>query len=554
VLGKAEAEESARRVVLEKEATQRGPLVHPAHPTFGVASRPSSNAGYVVDRRVNGVAVADGKVPQVGTVVHAPTSVGNKLVTADPIITRHVSRDHVGADGVTRRAQWTVVARREYAADLSASNGLYNVLTFGTNPADPTTPWQASIANEFEQYSYDNWEAELKTAANTGVSGRHGLALDYVVSDAPPATKTVLYGTNGAAAAAPWENVSIRMRRDPTDYLNTYFIGPVPAGADPKFYSAANLFVFNQGISGTALVSEIWVSYETWMLEATLENLGGPLPALHLVVPTPTSGGTGGDSWQIASGSSPVYGVSGTVNSFIITLPNVTASYLMTGHIALESAAQAGAMQLTAANYNNTGTMRFHPVTSPTQTNSAFTEAVTRCNKATTPTSSLTLGVYQPLSASDATVSTSGISSLFTARLDVSAGQAVNTSQNSGFTFSCVTVLTSVNTAVPAWVYVIRLPASLSSGLINATRPTKAPTIASATMKPADEKAPVPAAGSAGALAAAVKPPQPTPPSTFQSLTGKWQFVENPKLEHLVGGEPLSPTPRRSRSAAPPLK
>lgn len=357
-LAQAEEDESKRRAALVKEGAEHGPLVHPQHEQFGVTETRAKNGnGYMTEQvpaRGNNFTAA--KVPETAVAGRAPTSLANRRTIGQPTITTHVDRDYLGADGVARKTLWTVVEHEEYVQDLIPNGAAYTNGSIQINPAAATTyPFLSQFSQNFEQYSFHEHQTEHVTQSSTGTTGRQGGVYDYVVTDAAPTSKNVFYGTNGFVATAMWENMAVAMRKVPADYINTFFIGPVPAGADPKFYAPANYFWFVKDSTVSTTVAEAMVRYKVWLLEPTLENASSTANNVaHYVA---SSGAAVG--WTLAGGSNAIATVTGSPTATVMYLPNVTATYYVSGSMGNATAAETKSVTFALTTVNAATTPQF---------------------------------------------------------------------------------------------------------------------------------------------------------------------------------------------------
>ena len=279
-------------------AHKSDPIVRASHPTLGSSAGPKLAAVALGDGRAVGAAMETKAPAVVAQSSFARTTLGNRFDTKEVEVTRHVSRDHVDERGEVRPASWTVVRHSEYVRDIVCVGVAGTPTPFQPvqdlpNPGNTAfAAWLATFAANFEEYVPERIRFEHRTEAGSGVSGRQGGVCDYNVLDATPPSKIVFYSTNGAVAAAVWENMGVEFRRVPGGYNNSYFVGPVAAGADPMMYTPFTYNTMTQDVlmpaSGRYTVAELHVSYEFWFMEPTLENTGSV--ATTLAFQSSTSG------------------------------------------------------------------------------------------------------------------------------------------------------------------------------------------------------------------------------------------------------------------------
>lgn len=396
------AAEVKRRTDLERQVAD-APVLHPtvvagdraAQYTITASGSPEAKTPMAVGGPAAGAGMSANR---------APTALGVRLEHTDPEVTRGVGRDYVGADGTAGRATFTVVKHREYMTDVTCK-----VVTAGTptqfaavqydiNPGNSQfAAWLATFAINYEQYHWERLRMSHVVESSTASAGRHGGMFDYNVTDGAPPNKVVFYSTTGAASAAVWQELGVELRRAPASYINSFFTGPVPAGGDPKMYSPATYNVMTADVlpSGAAngqvyTLSEVFVDYEIWLLEASLETTnvssGGaawtgfvtasngvqPYNVCNAIAANTVTANVPALSMsanQANSGSIVLASSSSNVDIFTVYLPNLTATYAVWG---VYAGASSGAAPLTTT---GGGTTQWVGISSGTTATAVLTNA-----------------------------------------------------------------------------------------------------------------------------------------------------------------------------------
>lgn len=309
--------------------TAKDPVVSAQHASLGV------------ERKDNPYQVMQSTPTLTGAV---GSSTGVQLTTAninrtrgDMQTRRGVRRSYVSSNGEHKSATWTVFKHTEYVRDVVATGTAYNPVQINVNPGNPfVVPMLAQEAILFEEYVIESDEWEFRTQTPVSSGGRFGLAIDYNVSDPPPATKQIMYDTGGAVAGPIYQNLKIHMRRVPANYLNAYFVGAVPSGADPKFYSPYTLNYFTQDSAVTGTIGELFRTYEVWCRETTLDNASGSLTGqvVNMFYPNVSRSNVAIGQWatdlSLVPGAAPLVQITyAAPQGFDINFPNLTRSYLV---------------------------------------------------------------------------------------------------------------------------------------------------------------------------------------------------------------------------------
>lgn len=169
----------------------------------------------------------------------------------------------------------TVIRHREYIGDITGSAAFKIQGAFPINPANPDCfPWLATVAANFEEwvprgicFEYKSMSSNsvVSTAANAGL-GTVIMASQYNPYNPDFTNKSEMENYQWAISTDPsctaMHEVETARRQNP---INEYYTrsGPVPSGADARFYDLAKFFIATNGMQtdGT-VIGELWVTYE----------------------------------------------------------------------------------------------------------------------------------------------------------------------------------------------------------------------------------------------------------------------------------------------------
>lgn len=163
------------------------------------------------------------------------------------------------------------LTHREYLGDVSSSVA-FTKTTYPVNPGISSTfPYLAALAGNFQEYSFKGLVFEFKsTSANALNSTNTALGSVSMVaqyrSDLPaPASKIALLNEMWAVDTKPCDSIILPVECDPAECpMKVQYIrsSGVPAGSDIKMYDLCNVTIATVGSQATAVVGELWVSYD----------------------------------------------------------------------------------------------------------------------------------------------------------------------------------------------------------------------------------------------------------------------------------------------------
>lgn len=179
----------------------------------------------------------------------------------------------------------TIVFRhREYIGDISSTTA-FTANSFNINPGlSGTFPYLSAIAQNFQEYQFSGLVFEFKsTSANALNSTNTALGTVSMVAqyraDAPALiNKQQLLNEMWAVDAKPSESFLLPIECDPAEnplkiqYVRT---GALEDGQDIKLYDLAKITIATVGSQATAVVGELWATYEVLLRKPKLsEGLG----------------------------------------------------------------------------------------------------------------------------------------------------------------------------------------------------------------------------------------------------------------------------------------
>lgn len=161
------------------------------------------------------------------------------------------------------------VTEREYIGDVTGSV-LFSNASYPINPASPLTfPWLSAIAAQ-----YDEWEplgivfefVSTSTEYSTTVNlGSVIMATDYNVLDQPFSSKLQMEESEFACSTKPSNSLMHGIECAPAERPNKLLFtrnGSIPSTGTLQYYDLGNFQIATQGMPSSAIVGELWVSYD----------------------------------------------------------------------------------------------------------------------------------------------------------------------------------------------------------------------------------------------------------------------------------------------------
>jgi len=167
-----------------------------------------------------------------------------------------------------------VFEHSEYIADVvtSSTPGAFNSTTYTINPQNALTfPWLSNIAPSFESYEIEGMlfrfvstSGESVSSTNTSIGTVMG-TFQYDTLDPNFVSKQQLLQYDDTVDCKFSRNFICGVECDVAKLpvpLKKLYVGPVPSGADAKFYNFGNFVIATQGGQAASVsIGELWVSY-----------------------------------------------------------------------------------------------------------------------------------------------------------------------------------------------------------------------------------------------------------------------------------------------------
>lgn len=175
-----------------------------------------------------------------------------------------------------------VFRHREYLCDVNSSETFESVV-YDLNPGLPSTfPYLKNIARAFQEYKFRGLVFEFKSTSASALNsintalGTIMLATQYRADAAPFTNKQQMLNEMWAVDGKPCEDIllpvecSPDMTPIPIQYIRD---GALSTGQDKALYDLGKVTVASVGSQATAVVGELWVSYEVELLKPQLSTV-----------------------------------------------------------------------------------------------------------------------------------------------------------------------------------------------------------------------------------------------------------------------------------------
>lgn len=168
---------------------------------------------------------------------------------------------------------------REYIGDITASAN-YTVTAYDINAGlQPSFPWLAGVAENFEEYMITGMIFEYKTlsadytTASSAALGYVAMATQYNSLLPPFPDKIHLENYEFANSAKPSESFihPIECKRSLNPVSQLYVrTGPVQSNADQRLYDLGKFQIATGGNAGSGILGELWCTYEVCLFKPRL--------------------------------------------------------------------------------------------------------------------------------------------------------------------------------------------------------------------------------------------------------------------------------------------
>lgn len=256
-----------------------------------------------------------------------PAAMSRIMRTPVPMFTS----DGKGGDGRIR------VRHREYIADISGSAN-FSDRAFFINPGlSQTFPWLSGISTRYESYLFHMLRFEFETSVSTATQGTVILAIDYDAADAPAISKQQLLENRGAVRSAAWAPCQcVADFQDLTKFGVQRYLrhGALLANMDIKTYDVGRLEIGTQGMTGTAVVGELYAEYDVELMTPQIDQE---------IYDFSIASGGGGIALSTPFGDAPVRNGNGDV----LALPGSLVFTRVGSYIIIHTATGTGFLPLT---------------------------------------------------------------------------------------------------------------------------------------------------------------------------------------------------------------
>ncbi len=189
-------------------------------------------------------------------------------------ISQQVPFMHSSSESITFR-------HREYIADISSTTAFATTVYYINPGLAASFPYLASIAQNFQEYEFKGLVYEFKSlsadalnSTNTAL-GSIAMAAQYRSDASAFVDKQQLLNEMWSADAKPSENFLLPIECAPVENtLKIQYVrgGAVPSGQDAKLYDLAKLTVASYGSQASAVVGELWATYEVVLRKPQLSS------------------------------------------------------------------------------------------------------------------------------------------------------------------------------------------------------------------------------------------------------------------------------------------
>lgn len=185
------------------------------------------------------------------------------------------------------------IKHKEFLQDISGSVS-FTLQSFEINPGLVSTfPFLSLVAANFEQYRFNGLIFEFKSTSATALNSTNTalgvviMSTNYDTSEINFASKQQMEAYEYSNSAVPSESQIHFIECDPrmNALANMYVrVGAIPANFDERFYDLGNFQIATAGMQATAVIGELWVSYDITLLKPKLPTpLGANLLFAHCV-------------------------------------------------------------------------------------------------------------------------------------------------------------------------------------------------------------------------------------------------------------------------------
>ena len=203
-----------------------------------------------------------------GAMVSKWLGYGDYRVSVNSLVTK--SSASIPAMHTTQQS--VVVRHKEFLGTISGSANFAIQRQIVINPGLPESfPWLSTIATSYQQYKIRGMVYHYIPTSGVAISGTNSalgavmIQTSYRSNDTPPTDKVELLNEYWSNEVVPNEQMIHPIECDPKENpFNIHYVrgGSVPTNDSPLMYDIGRTFVATQGMQGTNIVGDLWVTYE----------------------------------------------------------------------------------------------------------------------------------------------------------------------------------------------------------------------------------------------------------------------------------------------------
>jgi hypothetical protein len=242
-----------------------------------------------------------------------------------------VSRASNSVPSMHKNDQTVVIRHREYIGPISGTTSFAVAYELPINPGLASTfPWLSGIATNFQEYKIRGMVYHYVPTSGTAISGTNSalgavmIQTSYRATESAPASKVTMLNEYWANEVVPSDTMAHPIECDPKENpFAVHYVrsGNIPSG-DLLLYDVGKTFVATQGMQGTNVVGDLWVTYEV--------ELKKPMVTSNVISPSLYYSARWFGGLQSNLFQGPIFGpIVGTLNittgvSNVITIPRGT--------------------------------------------------------------------------------------------------------------------------------------------------------------------------------------------------------------------------------------
>lgn len=177
----------------------------------------------------------------------------------------------------------TIVRHREFIGNILGSTG-FTINTWNVNPGEKSTfPWLSNLAINYEKYrpigiifEFKSTSASALNSTNTAL-GTVMMAPRYnAIATSIPTSKMEMLQIENCVSICPAESgmcgIECAKNYNPLGILFVRNTWASPATGSEQFYDFCDFYLATEGMQATAVIGELWVTYELELLTPILNG------------------------------------------------------------------------------------------------------------------------------------------------------------------------------------------------------------------------------------------------------------------------------------------